>query len=106
MRISDRHPREGTTMKFRSFNLGGMGCSAGVIAIDLANDMLLVSLVLPISEQLLFFCTLIIKNFFNNNIKPYIPVIDELEAPEKTCNLSLVLMEKTCTKLVVRSGFS
>ncbi|KAK1427306.1 hypothetical protein QVD17_15989 [Tagetes erecta] len=30
-------------------------------------------LVLPISEQLLFFCTLIIKKFFKNDIKPYIP---------------------------------
>ncbi|KAL8232160.1 hypothetical protein R6Q57_001938 [Mikania cordata] len=30
-------------------------------------------LVLPISEQLLFFCTLIAKKFFKNDIKPYIP---------------------------------
>ncbi|KAG8389935.1 hypothetical protein BUALT_Bualt01G0030600 [Buddleja alternifolia] len=30
-------------------------------------------LVLPISEQLLFFATLIIKKLFNKNVKPYIP---------------------------------
>nr|XP_043635576.1 3-ketoacyl-CoA synthase 4 [Erigeron canadensis] len=30
-------------------------------------------LVLPISEQLLFFCTLIAKKLFNNKVKPYIP---------------------------------
>ncbi|PPD99136.1 hypothetical protein GOBAR_DD03865 [Gossypium barbadense] len=141
----------------RSFNLGGMGCSAGVIAIDLAKDMLQVHrnsyavvvstenitqnwyfgnkksmlipnclfrvggrrgsaiesafkcvyqeqddngktgvslskdlmaiaggalktnittlgpLVLPISEQILFFVTLVAKKLFNAKIKPYIP---------------------------------
>ncbi|CAH9051198.1 unnamed protein product [Cuscuta europaea] len=46
-------------------------------------------LVLPISEQLLFFSTLVIKKLYNQNIMPYIPdfcihaggraVIDELE---------------------------
>lgn len=30
-------------------------------------------LVLPISEQLLFFCTLIAKKLFNDKVKPYIP---------------------------------
>lgn len=30
-------------------------------------------LVLPISEQLLFFCTLIVKKLFNKSVKPYIP---------------------------------
>ncbi|XP_038886386.1 3-ketoacyl-CoA synthase 4-like [Benincasa hispida] len=30
-------------------------------------------LVLPISEQLLFFATLLVKKFFNGNVKPYIP---------------------------------
>ncbi|KAJ1393668.1 Very-long-chain 3-ketoacyl-CoA synthase [Sesbania bispinosa] len=83
----------------RSFNLGGMGCSAGVIAIDLAKDMLQVHrntyavvdlmaiaggalktnittlgpLVLPVSEQLLFFATLVVKKLFNAKMKPYIP---------------------------------
>ncbi|KAF5809223.1 putative very-long-chain 3-oxoacyl-CoA synthase [Helianthus annuus] len=64
-------------------------------------------LVLPISEQLLFFCTLIAKKFFKNDIKPYIPdfklafdhfcihaggraVIDELE---KNLQLSPVHVE-------------
>ncbi|KAH9692993.1 3-ketoacyl-CoA synthase 4 [Citrus sinensis] len=152
----------------RSYNLGGMGCSAGVIAVDLAKDLLqnitqnwyfgnkksmlipnclfrvgcsavllsnkgkdrrrakyrlvhivrthkgaddkafhcvyqeqddqgktgvslskelmaiaggalktnittLGPLVLPVSEQLLFFATLVIKKLFNRNVKPYIP---------------------------------
>ncbi|KAG6748888.1 hypothetical protein POTOM_048826 [Populus tomentosa] len=140
----------------RSFNLGGMGCSAGVIAIDLAKDMLQVHrntyavvvstenitqnwyfgnkksmlipnclfrvrgsavllsnesgdkrkeqddagktgvslskdlmaiaggalktnittlgpLVLPISEQLLFFATLVVKKLLNKKMMPYIP---------------------------------
>ncbi|GER30051.1 3-ketoacyl-CoA synthase [Striga asiatica] len=91
----------------RSFNLGGMGCSASVIAIDLAKDMLQIHrntyavvvstgnitqnwyfgnkkidvdtqllvqlLVLPISEQLLFFATLMIKKLVKKNVKPYIP---------------------------------
>ncbi|MQL87390.1 hypothetical protein Taro_019932, partial [Colocasia esculenta] len=30
-------------------------------------------LVLPISEQLLFFATLVVKKLFNNKVKPYIP---------------------------------
>ncbi|CAK9161940.1 unnamed protein product [Ilex paraguariensis] len=30
-------------------------------------------LVLPISEQLLFFATLLVKKLFNENVKPYIP---------------------------------
>ncbi|KAL9449171.1 hypothetical protein AB3S75_011159 [Citrus x aurantiifolia] len=30
-------------------------------------------LVLPVSEQLLFFATLVIKKLFNRNVKPYIP---------------------------------
>ncbi|KAI8549667.1 hypothetical protein RHMOL_Rhmol06G0042700 [Rhododendron molle] len=30
-------------------------------------------LVLPISEQLLFFATLVVKKLFNKNVKPYIP---------------------------------
>ncbi|KAK1436534.1 hypothetical protein QVD17_02315 [Tagetes erecta] len=64
-------------------------------------------LVLPISEQLLFFCTLIAKKFLNKDIKPYIPdfklafdhfcihaggraVIDELE---KNLQLSLTHVE-------------
>ncbi|XP_076937571.1 3-ketoacyl-CoA synthase 4 [Bidens hawaiensis] len=64
-------------------------------------------LVLPISEQLLFFCTLIVKKFFKKDIKPYIPdfklafdhfcihaggraVIDELE---KNLQLSPVHVE-------------
>ncbi|KAL6346736.1 hypothetical protein AAG906_002852 [Vitis piasezkii] len=136
----------------RSFNLGGMGCSAGVIAVDLAKDMLQVHrntyavvvtvllsnksgdrrakyklvhlvrthrgaddkafrcvyqeqddagktgvslskdlmaiaggalktnittlgpLVLPISEQLLFFATLVAKKLFNAKVKPYIRI--------------------------------
>ncbi|CAN0905852.1 3-ketoacyl-CoA synthase 4 [Linum grandiflorum] len=149
----------------RSFNLGGMGCSAGVIAIDLAKDLLQIHrktyavvvvrthrgaddkafrcvyqeqdpngktgvslskdlmaiagealkanittlgpLVLPISEQLLFFSTLVVKKLFNNKVKPYIPdfklafehfcihaggraVIDELE---RNLQLSTVHVE-------------
>ncbi|KAJ0024039.1 hypothetical protein Pint_08985 [Pistacia integerrima] len=138
----------------KSFNLGGMGCSAGVIAVDFAKDLLQLNrntyavvvstenitqnwltigsepkyrlvhvvrthkgaddkafrcvyqeqddqgkvgvslskelmaiaggalktnittlgpLVLPISEQLLFFSTLLIKKFFKADVKPYIP---------------------------------
>ncbi|CAN1125364.1 3-ketoacyl-CoA synthase 4 [Linum perenne] len=115
----------------RSYNLGGMGCSAGVISVNLAKDLLQVHrntyavvvvrthkgaddkafkcvyqeqddagktgvslskdlmaiaggalktnittlgpLVLPISEQLLFFMTLIAKKLFNAKVKPYIP---------------------------------
>ncbi|CAH1442836.1 unnamed protein product [Lactuca virosa] len=60
--------------------------AAGKTGVSLSKDLMAIAggalktnittlgpLVLPISEQLLFFCTLIIKKFFNNNIKPYIP---------------------------------
>ncbi|KAK4375241.1 hypothetical protein RND71_005918 [Anisodus tanguticus] len=86
-----------------SYNLGGMGCSAGLISIDLAKDLLQVHpntyalvlsmenitlnccsalktnittlgpLVLPMSEQLLFFTTLVGRKLLKMKIKPYIP---------------------------------
>ncbi|CAN1126954.1 3-ketoacyl-CoA synthase 4 [Linum perenne] len=72
-----------------------------------ANITTLGPLVLPISEQLLFFSTLVVKKLFNNKVKPYIPdfklafehfcihaggraVIDELE---KNLQLSPVHVE-------------
>ncbi|KAI3513227.1 hypothetical protein L1887_20554 [Cichorium endivia] len=60
--------------------------AAGKTGVSLSKDLMAIAggalktnittlgpLVLPISEQLLFFCTLIIKKFFNKTIKPYIP---------------------------------
>ncbi|WCJ35184.1 3-ketoacyl-CoA synthase 4 [Euphorbia peplus] len=38
-----------------------------------ANITTLGPLVLPVSEQLLFFATLVVKKFFNKKMKPYIP---------------------------------
>ncbi|CAN0905855.1 3-ketoacyl-CoA synthase 4 [Linum grandiflorum] len=64
-----------------------------------ANITTLGPLVLPISEQLLFFSTLVVKKLFNNKVKPYIPdfklacgraVIDELE---RNLQLSTVHVE-------------
>lgn len=70
-------------------------------------------LVLPISEQLLFFCTLIAKKLFNDKVKPYIPdfklafehfcihaggraVIDELEK-----NLQLLPMHVEASRMTL-----
>lgn len=59
---------------------------AGKTGVSLSKDLMAIAggalktnittlgpLVLPISEQLLFFATLIVKKFFNANVKPYIP---------------------------------
>ncbi|PIA55753.1 hypothetical protein AQUCO_00700223v1 [Aquilegia coerulea] len=58
----------------------------GKVGVSLSKDLMAIAggalktnittlgpLVLPISEQLLFFSTLVIKKLFNNKIKPYIP---------------------------------
>ncbi|CAA2955056.1 3-ketoacyl-CoA synthase 4-like [Olea europaea var. sylvestris] len=59
---------------------------AGKTGVSLSKDLMAIAggalttnittlgpLVLPISEQLLFFSTLVLKNFFNKRLKPYIP---------------------------------
>ncbi|KAH6796239.1 hypothetical protein C2S51_037225 [Perilla frutescens var. frutescens] len=59
---------------------------AGKIGVSLSKDLMAIAggalktnittlgpLVLPISEQLLFFATLVIKKLFKKNVKPYIP---------------------------------
>ncbi|KZV18368.1 3-ketoacyl-CoA synthase 4 [Dorcoceras hygrometricum] len=59
---------------------------AGKTGVSLSKDLMAIAggalktnittlgpLVLPISEQLLFFAKLIVKKFFNKNVKPYIP---------------------------------
>ncbi|KAI3684870.1 hypothetical protein L6452_34097 [Arctium lappa] len=59
---------------------------AGKTGVSLSKDLMAIAggalktnittlgpLVLPISEQLLFFCTLIAKKLFNDDVKPYIP---------------------------------
>ncbi|KAI4376053.1 hypothetical protein MLD38_013850 [Melastoma candidum] len=59
---------------------------AGKTGVSLSKDLMAIAgdalktnittlgpLVLPISEQLLFFATLVVKKFFNAKVKPYIP---------------------------------
>ncbi|MCL7032976.1 hypothetical protein MKW94_006617 [Papaver nudicaule] len=59
---------------------------AGKVGVSLSKDLMAIAggalktnittlgpLVLPISEQLLFFSTLVMKKLFNNKVKPYIP---------------------------------
>ncbi|PSS19798.1 3-ketoacyl-CoA synthase [Actinidia chinensis var. chinensis] len=59
---------------------------AGTSGVSLSKDLMAIAggalktnittlgpLVLPISEQLLFFATLVVKKLFNKNVKPYIP---------------------------------
>ncbi|KAK6938832.1 3-Oxoacyl-[acyl-carrier-protein (ACP)] synthase III, C-terminal [Dillenia turbinata] len=59
---------------------------AGKTGVSLSKDLMAIAggalktnittlgpLVLPISEQLLFFATLLLKKLFNKNVKPYIP---------------------------------
>lgn len=59
---------------------------AGKIGVSLSKDLMAIAggalktnittlgpLVLPISEQLLFFTTLVVKKLFNASVKPYIP---------------------------------
>ncbi|KAL1813076.1 hypothetical protein DCAR_0625358 [Daucus carota subsp. sativus] len=59
---------------------------AGKIGVSLSKDLMAIAggalktnittlgpIVLPISEQLLFFATLLVKKFFNPHVKPYIP---------------------------------
>ncbi|CAI9755872.1 unnamed protein product [Fraxinus pennsylvanica] len=60
--------------------------SAGKTGVSLSKDLMAIAggalktnittlgpLVLPISEQLLFFATLVLKKFFKKSVKPYIP---------------------------------
>lgn len=60
--------------------------SVGKTGVSLSKDLMAIAggalktnittlgpLVLPISEQLLFFSTLVVKKLFNNKVKPYIP---------------------------------
>ncbi|PSS17198.1 3-ketoacyl-CoA synthase [Actinidia chinensis var. chinensis] len=60
--------------------------NAGTAGVSLSKDLMAIAggalktnittlgpLVLPISEQLLFFATLVFKKLFNKNVKPYIP---------------------------------
>ncbi|KAK7283063.1 hypothetical protein RIF29_12309 [Crotalaria pallida] len=53
-----------------SFNLGGMGCSAGVISIDLAKDLLQVH---PNSYALVISMENITLNWYSGNEKPMLP---------------------------------
>ncbi|KAI5656064.1 hypothetical protein M9H77_24857 [Catharanthus roseus] len=60
--------------------------AAGKVGVSLSKDLMAIAggalkinittlgpLVLPISEQLLFFATLVLKKFFKKDVKPYIP---------------------------------
>lgn len=99
---------------------------AGKTGVSLSKDLMAIAggalktnittlgpIVLPISEQLLFFATLVVKKLFNKNLKPYIPdfklafdhfcihaggraVIDELEK-----NLQLAPMHVEASRMTL-----
>ncbi|KAL0672029.1 hypothetical protein Bca4012_000009 [Brassica carinata] len=56
----------------KSYNLGGMGCSAGLISVDLANNLLKAN---PNScaVVILFLISLVKRKMFKLKVKPYIP---------------------------------
>ncbi|KAI3460327.1 hypothetical protein Pfo_016990 [Paulownia fortunei] len=100
-------------------NAGKTGVSLSKDLMAIAGEALKINitmlgpLVLPVSEQLLFFATLIVKTLFLNNVKPYIPdfklafdhfcihaggraVIDELET-----NLQLLPLHVEASRMTL-----